>query len=83
MNPSGPGTGGWVLMMYLMRAPTGTNVFPLDVTGAVGTIPHSNPYTVGTGQAKEDNQVIAALQGVTGGKYNWMMDNYQVSATTS
>jgi hypothetical protein len=80
MVPGAGVPGGWVLAMYVMRQ---AGSFVLDVTGAVGTIPHANPYIVGNGQAKEDNQVIEALQVASGGRYHWLMDNFQSSSSRS
>lgn len=77
MNPSGSGSGGWTLMMYILRQPGG---FTLDNTAAVGTVPHLNPYIVGASQAKEDNAVIALLQPLRNGRYAWLMDNFQWAA---
>jgi hypothetical protein len=64
--------------MQVMREPTGMNVFPLDTSAARGTVPHSNPWVVGTGQTKEHNTVISALQRRTSSNtYHWMFDNFQ------
>ena len=78
MNPGGASTGGWALVMYLMKVTD--NTFPMNVTGAYGTIPHYWPYRVTTGQAKEHNDCISALGPVDGGQYHIMWEQFNWGA---